>query len=191
LHGWEFHRWYVQVKADRLIFEEKPRALHDPELHEWFANWFEKDRAFENFFLDNIERLDLVSMYDWEGEIKYTVHRHPHSIWKRTAAKLETVEPITRDELVTQLKNVPRASLSRNERLKKRLSRIARRSSDDRAAARLRAMLCCPECKGELIDGTEGLACPACHASFPVVDNVYCLLPEQVPRHQLQLSVGH
>jgi SAM-dependent methyltransferase/uncharacterized protein YbaR (Trm112 family) len=181
LHGWEFHRWYVEVRGDELVFEEKPRKLHDTELHEWFSRRFETDREFESFFVDNMERLNLVAAYDWVGRIKYTVRRLPHSAWQRTAAELGTHGPVGREELSVLLERLPVRHLTRNERIKQRLARFVRRRSDTKAAARLRSILCCPKCKGELEGGREELTCAPCGATFPVVGNVYYLVPEQVP----------
>jgi len=189
LHGWEFHRWYVEVRGDQLVFEEKPRKLHDPELHEWFSHQFENDREFESFFVDNMARLGLVTAYDWVGVIKSVVRRLPSSDWERTSASLETNEALTKDEFASQLKRAPRRTLSRNERLKSRLAKIARRHSDPGALARLRSILCCPKCKGELTDIAEGLFCSVCRATFPVVANVYYLVPEQVANWQPQLTM--
>ncbi|HEV7797583.1 MAG TPA: Trm112 family protein, partial [Pyrinomonadaceae bacterium] len=93
------------------------------------------------------------------------------------------------DELSSQLKRARRRALSRNEQLKKRLANIARRQSDAGAAARLRSILCCPKCKGNLTDTSEGLRCGPCRADFPVVGNVYYLVPEQVPNWQPRLSM--
>lgn len=190
LHGWEFHRWYVTQEGDRLVFEEKPRALHDPELHEWFSRRFETDAEFEQFFVDNMERLGLNVTYDWAGEIKYAVRRRPDSIWERAAARLEQAGPLTREELRAQLERLRRPALSRNERVKKRLGKLARRDSDARAAARLRSMLCCPKCRGDLRGNEQELSCDACRALFPVVGNVYCLLPEQVAEHAPLAAAG-
>ena len=195
LHGWEFHRWYVEARDGRLVFEEKPRVLHDPELHEWFARRFETDREFESFFVDNMERLGLVTAYDWKGRIDYTVERLPQSAFRRTAAELGTHGPVTRAELAALLARVPVRGLTRNERVKSRLARLARRRSDARAASRLRSMLCCPKCKGELADSDGGLACAPCGASFPVVGNVHYLVPEQVagwrPRSLTEVVGAH
>lgn len=186
LHGWEFHRWYVTVEEDGMLFEEKPRPLHDPELHSWFVNLFETDRKFEQFFVDGNERLKMVSMYDWVGEGKCKVKRLPKSDWERTSARLESHEPITQAELAAQLKRVPRLQLSRNERIKRWLAAFARRKSDARARARLRSMLCCPKCKRDLVETGAGLSCSTCQAIFPVVGNVYYLVPEQIASWQPQ-----
>lgn len=193
--GWEYHRWYVSVEGDRLVFEEKSGPYHDPELHAWSSHLFENDAAFEQFFIDNQERLGLLSAYDWEGEIKYAVRRSPQNEWERKAGRLPTSQPITREELEAQLARAPSPPLTRNEQVKKRLARLARRKSDPLAAARLRAMLCCPKCKGDLSDAPGGLGCANCRASFPVVGNVFYLVPEQVagwqPRHLTDVIAAH
>ena len=195
LHGWEFHRWYVEVEGGRLVFEEKPRGLHDAELHEWFSRRFETDREFEGFFVDNMERLGLVAAYDWVGRIEYTIKRLPQSAFRRKAAELGTHGPVGREELAALLKRVPPRVLTRNERVKSRLARLARRRSDPRAASRLRSMLCCPKCKGELTDGRGELTCAPCGAAFPVVGNVHYLVPEQVagwrPRALTEVVAAH
>ncbi|HEV2884106.1 MAG TPA: methyltransferase domain-containing protein [Pyrinomonadaceae bacterium] len=188
-HGWDYHRWYVHIENDKLVFEEKRGPLHDPELHEWSARFFETDPVFEQFFLDNMERLGLVTAYDWVGRIKAVVRRLPGSNWKRTAAKLETSGALSKDELSLQLQRAPRRAFTRNEKLKKRLAKIARRQSDPIAAARLRSILCCPKCKGDLMDVPEGLFCDTCRATFPVVGNVYYLVPEQVANWQPEQSM--
>ncbi|HKR02223.1 MAG TPA: methyltransferase domain-containing protein [Pyrinomonadaceae bacterium] len=180
LHGWEYHRWYVTTQGGEMLFEEKPRPLHDSEMHAWYDNLFKNDREFEQFFIDNIERLGMVSMYDWVGEARCSVRRLPQSVWERTTSRLESRGPVSREELATQLGRVPTPPLSRNESIKKRLAARARRASDGRALGRLRSMLCCPRCKGELTDGKEGLSCAACRADFPVVGNIYYLVPEQI-----------
>ncbi len=189
LHGWEFHRWYVEVRGDRLIFEEKPQALHDPELHRWFSHLFETDCEFERFFVDHMERLGLVAGYRWRDEIKYTVHRLAKATWQRVAAQLDTRGPITSTELAVQLRRSPSASLTRNERIKQRLAAIARWSSDRHVTQRLRHMLCCPICKRELADGVQELACVHCEAKFPIVGNVYYLVPEQAATWQSHPTV--
>lgn len=178
--GWEYHRWYVEARDGRLDFEEKPARLHDPELHAWSSRLFEQDAVFEQFFIEHGERLGLLAAYDWEGRIEYTVRRAPRAEWRRTAAQLPVSRPITREELAAQLSRVAPRPLTRNERVKERLARLARRRSDATAALRLPSMLCCPVCRGELSPGAEGLACAPCGASFPVVGSVYYLVPEQV-----------
>lgn len=188
-HGWDYHRWYVHVDADHLVFEEKPAPLHDPELHEWSARHFETDLVFEQFFLDNMERFGLVTAFEWIGRVKSIVRRLPSSDWQRTSARLETGGALTKDELSLQLKLAPRRTLSRNERVKQRLAKISRRQSDPLAVARLRSMLCCPKCKGDLTDVSEGLSCTVCRADFPVVGNVYYLVPEQIVNWQPRLSM--
>jgi uncharacterized protein YbaR (Trm112 family) len=181
LHGWEFHRWYVQVQGDRMVFEEKPRALHDPELHEWFVYRFEHDPQFERFFVDNMERLGgLVAAYDWVGEINYSVQRITNNVWQRTRAKLRNYKPITLDELSNQLKRVPPPPSTLNARIKTLISKAGRRVSDRRARERLRSMLCCPKCRGDLSESPGNFRCLACEADFPIVGNVYYLVPEQV-----------
>ncbi|HUS09851.1 MAG TPA: methyltransferase domain-containing protein [Pyrinomonadaceae bacterium] len=189
LHGWEFHRWYVEVRGDQLVFEEKPRKLHDVELHEWFSRQFENDRDFEAFFVDHMERLGLVTAYDWVGHIKCVIRRLPGSSWERTSASLEQNGPLTKKEFASQLKRAPRRTLSRNEGLKSRMAKIARRQSDRRARARLRSILCCPKCKDDLTDASEGLFCRDCNANFPVVGNVYYLIPEQIADWRPRLSM--
>jgi uncharacterized protein YbaR (Trm112 family)/SAM-dependent methyltransferase len=189
LHGWEFHRWYVEVRGDQLVFEEKPRKLHDVELHEWFSRRFENDPEFENFFVDHMERLGLVTAYEWVGQIKSVIRRLPGNSWERTSASLEQSGPLTTKQLASQLKRAPRRTPSRNEGLKSRLARVARRQSDRRARSRLRSILCCPKCKGDLADASEGLFCQACNASFPVVGNVYYLIPEQIENWRPRLSM--
>ncbi len=187
LHGWEFHRWYVEVRGDKLIFEEKPRQIHDLELHEWFSHRFETDPIFENFFVDNMERFNLVAAYDWVERVKCEIRRLPNGEWSRTAAKLETSGPVTAEDLSDQLRQVPPHSPSRNERIKSILARIARRKSDPLAIDRLQSILCCPKCKGPLGNDSGGLACRPCNATFPVIGNVHYLVPEQVAGWQPEL----
>ena len=185
LHGWEFHRWYVQVSNGQIVLEEKPRPLHDPELHAWFSHLFESDSAFEQFFLENLERLGLVAGYDWVDRICYNIRRDPQANWKRTTARLETASPLTCDELEAQLERMPRPHPTRNERIKNWLSLLARRGSDARAAKQLSSMLCCPICQGDLASGSGHLVCIECEAQFPVVRNLYYLLPEQASQAHL------
>ncbi|HMV69692.1 MAG TPA: Trm112 family protein [Myxococcota bacterium] len=42
----------------------------------------------------------------------------------------------------------------------------------------LRALLVCPECRGELDEVEGGLGCPACARTYPVVDGVPWLVAE-------------
>jgi uncharacterized protein YbaR (Trm112 family) len=182
LHGWEFHRWYVDIESDQLVFEEKPRPIHDPHLHAWFPRVLETDRAFEHFFVDNMERLGLNLGYDWQGQIKRTV-RHRSVRWHRVAAKLPTPHPITRSELEARLKRVDVPPLGRNERIKRWLAGITRGPSDVRTVQQLESILCCPLCKNALAGRVRGeLSCAACEATFPVVGNIYYLVPEQIPK---------
>src|SRR4030095_13554034 len=104
LYGWEYHRWYVEVQEDQLIFEEKARPLHDPTLHEWTSHLFKTDRRFEQFILENSENYKFMATYDWRGQIECTVRRSNGKIWERAAAKLSTQGPITRADLSAQLK---------------------------------------------------------------------------------------
>jgi SAM-dependent methyltransferase/uncharacterized protein YbaR (Trm112 family) len=186
LHGWDFHRWFVRVESDTIVFEEKDRAITNPELHEWFSRLFEGDPKFERFFVDNIERYGLVAAYDWKGRIEYQVKRNPNSTWERTTATLERRGPITRGELVEMSRRVSRPHCGRNEFVKDRLSKFARRRSDARTIQQLRSLLCCPVCHSELVDGPidvgelSGLICPRCNADFPVVGSIFYLMPEQV-----------
>lgn len=187
LHGWEFHRWYVDVRGDKLIFEEKPRQIHDRELHEWFSRRFETDPIFENFFVDNLERLNLVAAYDWVERVEYEIQRLQTGEWSRTSAKLENSRLVTPEDLADQLRQVPRHSPSRNERIKRILARVARRKSDLLTMKRLPSILCCPKCKGPLESVSGGVVCRPCNATFPVVGNVHYLVPEQVSGWQPEL----
>ena len=42
----------------------------------------------------------------------------------------------------------------------------------------LRALLCCPRCRGELLDREQGLECANCERMFPVDDGVPLLVDE-------------
>jgi len=44
---------------------------------------------------------------------------------------------------------------------------------------RVRPLLVCPVCEGELLDRADGLACPVCRKLYPVVDGVPWMLPER------------
>ncbi len=47
----------------------------------------------------------------------------------------------------------------------------------------IRAVLVCPQCRGELVDRTstegQGLECRTCQVSYPVVDGIPVLLVER------------
>jgi len=47
---------------------------------------------------------------------------------------------------------------------------------------RLRALLVCPSCRGELTDQTEGLICIECARLYPVVAGVVSFAPEETRR---------
>ncbi|MEZ4319137.1 MAG: Trm112 family protein [Myxococcota bacterium] len=47
---------------------------------------------------------------------------------------------------------------------------------------RLRALLVCPVCKGDLDDVPDGLRCPADRLVYPIVDGVPWMLPERAKR---------
>ena len=47
---------------------------------------------------------------------------------------------------------------------------------------RLRGLLVCPGCRGELSDHASGLACRACDCLYPVVDGIPRLVPEESKR---------
>lgn len=44
---------------------------------------------------------------------------------------------------------------------------------------RLRALLVCPSCRGELTDHAEGLVCVGCARLYPIVANVVSFAPEE------------
>lgn len=44
---------------------------------------------------------------------------------------------------------------------------------------RLRALLVCPSCRGELDDQAEGLVCGVCARLYPVVAGVVSFAPEE------------
>lgn len=46
----------------------------------------------------------------------------------------------------------------------------------------VRAMLVCPQCRGELEDRTDALWCAACRLRYPVVDGSPWLVPELATR---------
>lgn len=47
---------------------------------------------------------------------------------------------------------------------------------------RVRALLVCPKCRGELTDGPGVLECPACAVAYPVVAGIPWMLPERARR---------
>ena len=189
LHGWDYHRWYVDVRDGRLMLEEKPRPLHDPEMHAWFSHFFTTDRQFERFFLDRLERLEMGAAYEWVDEIEYVVRRSDHSVWPRASASLTAQSPLSPTELDAQVERVRgSAAGTRNERIKRLLGSGLRRRTDARAKRQLRAMLCCPICKGDLDEAADGLTCGPCAAHFPVAGNVHYLVAEQVARSRDALA---
>lgn len=44
---------------------------------------------------------------------------------------------------------------------------------------RLRGLLVCPDCRGELDDRADGLVCAACRWRYPVIDGVPRMVPEE------------
>jgi len=44
---------------------------------------------------------------------------------------------------------------------------------------RVRSLLVCPVCRGELTDRADGLACPSCALLYPVNEGVPWMLPER------------
>jgi uncharacterized protein YbaR (Trm112 family) len=44
---------------------------------------------------------------------------------------------------------------------------------------RLRALLVCPSCRGELTDRTDGLVCEVCGRLYPVLAGVVSFAPEE------------
>lgn len=46
-------------------------------------------------------------------------------------------------------------------------------------SARLRALLVCPSCRGELSDAAEGLVCVGCARIYPIVAGVVSFAPEE------------
>lgn len=47
---------------------------------------------------------------------------------------------------------------------------------------RVRALLVCPRCRGELEDAASGLRCRPCRRLYPVIDGVPRLAPEEARR---------
>lgn len=192
LHSGDGHLWYVEVNGDQLTVEEKPHPVHDPHLNAWFDHWFATGREFERFFLDNMRRLGMFAAYDWVGDIKYHVQRSQESTWRRRSAQLENIGRLSHEDMAGQLERMPVARLTTNERIKSTLSAFARRRSDRLAKKRLGSILCCPVCRGDLATLDNGdLFCVGCDAQFPVVGQVYYLVPEQVPKQCAQPSAQH
>ena len=44
---------------------------------------------------------------------------------------------------------------------------------------RVRALLVCPLCGGELVDREDGLVCAPCRRLWPVIDGVPRMVPEE------------
>lgn len=55
---------------------------------------------------------------------------------------------------------------------------------------RVRPLLVCPRCRGELVDEPGGLVCPACGVAWPVVDGVPWLIPERAVRRRVERAGG-
>lgn len=49
---------------------------------------------------------------------------------------------------------------------------------------RVRPLLLCPSCRGELEDVPDGLRCPTERLRYPVVDGVPHLIPERATRER-------
>ena len=46
----------------------------------------------------------------------------------------------------------------------------------------VRALLVCPQCRGELLGEPRGLVCPPCRRLYPIIDGIPRMAPEEAIR---------
>lgn len=168
LWGWQFHRWFVSVEDDRLVFAAKDRVIFDGDLNTWFANRM-GERDFWWFFLRRLRRFGLLTTYLWTDDIQVEVRGElNHSDLPQFASASEAGESETSPELSA-------SDLTRG--LKTWLGQWLRRTSDRRVDVALR-FLCCPRCGASVERAAGDFACPACQATFRGSGNITVMLPE-------------
>jgi len=139
-----------------LHIHKKARPVEDPFLGA--LGFMERDSKWKGLFF---ERLDLfhVRLF-WDSEIKYKIHNPEVSC--------EWIENINNVSAVGEAKSSYLAKEGGWRKLG--LSILNRWYARGRAKRLenfdLKTILCCPECRGELISQPRQLACPACKVSY-------------------------
>ena len=154
LWGWEFHRWYVDVRGGALRIESKSRPIFDGDLHAWFGSNLRRGR-FWRFFIPRLLSHGLLTTIVWRGTIAYEVIGEA-SIDARFISS-STDEP---GEVASP------GEVSRSQAVRSRVDRWLRRTSDLRVAALLDSLECV-ECRVPLVPSGVGVVgCPQCSTQY-------------------------
>jgi SAM-dependent methyltransferase len=64
--GW--HRWFVRIDGDRLIFDAKPSPFLDERLGDYFRTRWARDQAFMSYVWSHVD--DLFVRHHWSGQLE-------------------------------------------------------------------------------------------------------------------------
>ena len=153
--GFPFHRWMVSVHDGRLVFEAKSRPIVDPELRQWFGSMQQELGIAERVWFGR-RRAGVYTDLHWDGEIPVEV------VGERTGDALFVSAEVGGAD--SEAPNAPTRSLG--SRLIDAWGQRLRRQSAV-PWPRVRQLLRCPACRGELNDVSGGgLSCSACGIGY-------------------------
>jgi len=169
LSSFPFHKWFVRLEHDMLIFRRKSGPCFDPLLSShFFSMWNQRDQYFLLWSFNSADR-GLVQ-YHWTREIKYLIEDdQPENYWD--VPEIEEPAASTRKEGVISplrrgLKWMIRSFYSTTATPHRR-----------KIGSSLLSLLRCPNCCASLNRQQEILICPLGH-SFPLVDGCPVLFAE-------------
>lgn len=179
--GESFHLWYTSIQNGELVFQEKPRPLHDERIAAFTRQLKEQqDSAFEELVFTHYDW--FVTVYSWKDEIRFRVERIEEGMASRPVESKASIRTEDLDRL---------RDLSRLERWRARPPWQWRRARDAKdwikallskryqTPVNLLALIACPTCKGPIEKtDAESLFCRNCALYYPLFGDIPGLLQE-------------
>jgi len=154
VYGWPFHRWRVSWGEDGcLIFEGK-----DSSTNGLFSDEIKKSREFEEL-VSKFPSKFLVR-FEWKGTFPVEMRGAPFSPSNRASFDPEEISrKMTRQKILRR-------------KIKIFLIRFVRTWISCHSRLILLEILCCPKCRGVLLEQKGGYACRTCIRFFPELGGI-------------------
>lgn len=160
-----YHRWFVSLKNDKLILEQKPRAIFDPAIAQVWQGC-KSISTFWKFYDKNIENFSVI--YHWQEKIEYEIYFSTEI--DSQSFETPVYEQITEEGLKSKLKN---KTLSL-------IGKAVRKIYSGRKNWNLYELLPCPVCKDEIkIKENKTIACQNCEVEYPIYNHIPIMLIEE------------
>jgi len=171
LFGWSYHNWYIEKKADQLIFFSKKST--NAFWGSFFHQLYQQKVFFRRFCQENEKKLNIY--YSWEGKVNLKISSQKPKIkeWdKQLKMILKNLEFDYQKEISFLIKETTERVKNKIKRQSKKLNWQLKAKLDPKINIKLlKKIICCPFCYSDL-KIEKKIICPKCKRKYPLIKGV-------------------